>query len=225
MTATELVVSADGRVLEPTDLFRTRLPENLRDHTVWEEDFEIEPWVEGGASIFQRLHSPGSRGGRSAVPAAGGPMPDCDPSGILGTWTSTASTSRCCSRTSRCSRSTPMITSSRSRTLVCTTTGSSSGTRRTSGLAPTAPVPITDIRRRGRGDRARVAARPGSCAICCRDPPKPYYSPATSTRCGRPRRPTGARLRPHADRRREGQGPGVDDAQGRDGVGRGAGSR
>src|SRR4051812_26008668 len=45
----EFVVSADGHLLEPTDLFRTRLPKHLRDRAVWEEDFEIEPFVEGGA--------------------------------------------------------------------------------------------------------------------------------------------------------------------------------
>ncbi len=48
MTQKELVVSADGHILEPTDLFRTRLPKHLRDRGVWEEDFEIEPLVEGG---------------------------------------------------------------------------------------------------------------------------------------------------------------------------------
>ena len=55
------VVSADGHILEPTDLFRTRLPKHLRDRGVWEDDFEIEPLVEGGARIFRRLHTPGFR--------------------------------------------------------------------------------------------------------------------------------------------------------------------
>ncbi len=40
-----LVVSADGHVLEPTDLFVTRLPKHLRERGVWEDDFEIEPFV------------------------------------------------------------------------------------------------------------------------------------------------------------------------------------
>ena len=39
----DFVVSADGHLLEPTDLFRTRLPKHLRDRAVWEEDFEVEP--------------------------------------------------------------------------------------------------------------------------------------------------------------------------------------
>ena len=62
MTEKDFIVSADGHVLEPTDLFVTRLPKHLRDRAVWEEDFEIEPLVEGGARIFRRLHTPGVRG-------------------------------------------------------------------------------------------------------------------------------------------------------------------
>ncbi len=58
----DFVVSADGHILEPTDLFLTRLPKRLRDRAVWEEDFEIEPMVEGGARFFRRLHTPGFDG-------------------------------------------------------------------------------------------------------------------------------------------------------------------
>ena len=35
MTQKDFVVSADGHLLEPLDLFRTRLPENLRHMAVW----------------------------------------------------------------------------------------------------------------------------------------------------------------------------------------------
>src|SRR5580765_31136 len=56
------VVSGDDHLLEPIDLFKTRLPKHLRDRAVWEEDFEIEPWVEGGATVFRRLHTPGFEG-------------------------------------------------------------------------------------------------------------------------------------------------------------------
>ena len=62
MAHKDLVVSADGHLLEPIDLFRTRLPKHLRERGVWEEDFEIEPLVEGGARIFRRLHTPGYEG-------------------------------------------------------------------------------------------------------------------------------------------------------------------
>jgi predicted TIM-barrel fold metal-dependent hydrolase len=62
MTEKDFVVSADGHILEPTDLFLARLPKHLRDRAVWEEDFEIEPLAEGGVRDFRRLHTPGFEG-------------------------------------------------------------------------------------------------------------------------------------------------------------------
>ncbi len=77
-------MSADGHLLEPTDLFRTRLPKHLRDRAVWEEDFEIEPLVEGGARIFRQLHTPGYEGWTiSRYRQTGGRMPEGDPEHIL----------------------------------------------------------------------------------------------------------------------------------------------
>ncbi|HEY8527278.1 MAG TPA: amidohydrolase family protein [Acidimicrobiales bacterium] len=58
----DFIVSGDGHLLEPTDLFKTRLPAHLRDRAVWEEDFEVEPLVPGGARVFRRLHTPGFEG-------------------------------------------------------------------------------------------------------------------------------------------------------------------
>lgn len=58
----DFVVSADGHILEPPDLFLTRLPAHLRDRAVWEEDFEVEPLVEGGVRDFRHLHSPSFEG-------------------------------------------------------------------------------------------------------------------------------------------------------------------
>src|SRR3954470_22400970 len=79
-----LVVSADGHILEPTDLFLTRLPKQLRDRAVWEEDFEIEPLVEGGARVFRKLHTPGFEGGTiSRYRQTSGRMPEGDPELIL----------------------------------------------------------------------------------------------------------------------------------------------
>ena len=84
MTEKELVVSADGHILEPTDLFVTRLPKHLRDRGVWEDDFEIEPLVEGGARIFRRLHTPGFEGWTiSRYRQTGGRMPEGDPEMII----------------------------------------------------------------------------------------------------------------------------------------------
>ena len=81
----DFVVSGDGHLLEPTDLFRTRLPEHLRDRAVWEEDFELdEPWVEGGATTFRRLHTAGYEGWTiSRYRQTGGRTPEGDPEMIL----------------------------------------------------------------------------------------------------------------------------------------------
>jgi Amidohydrolase len=81
---TQLIVSADGHILEPTDLFKTRLPEHLRDRAVWEEDFEVEPLAEGGARHFRRLHTPGFEGWTvSRYRQSDGPIPTGEPDRIL----------------------------------------------------------------------------------------------------------------------------------------------
>ena len=80
----DFVVSGDGHLLEPIDLFRTRLPKHLRDRAVWEEDFEIEPFVEGGARVFRRLHTPGYEGWTiSRYRQTSGRTPEGDPELIL----------------------------------------------------------------------------------------------------------------------------------------------
>src|SRR5438309_8809499 len=84
MTQKDFVVSGDGHLLEPTDLFRTRLPKPLRDRAVWEEDFEVEPLVQGGARIFRQLHTPGFEGWTvSRYRQTRGRMPEGDPEMIL----------------------------------------------------------------------------------------------------------------------------------------------
>src|SRR5688500_20247740 len=84
MTQKDFVVSADGHLLEPPDLFRTRLPKHLRDRAVWEEDFEIEPLVEGGARVFRRLHTAGYEGWTiSRYRQPQGRTPEGDPELIL----------------------------------------------------------------------------------------------------------------------------------------------
>ena len=78
------VVTADGHILEPIDLFKTRMPKHLRDRAVWEEDFEIEPFVEGGARVFRRLHTSGFEGWTiSRYRKTSGRTPEGDPEIIL----------------------------------------------------------------------------------------------------------------------------------------------
>jgi predicted TIM-barrel fold metal-dependent hydrolase len=82
--ARDFVVSADGHILEPVDLFVTRLPKHLRERGVWEEDFEIEPLVEGGPRHFRRLHTPGYEGWTiSRYRETSGRIPEGDPDMIL----------------------------------------------------------------------------------------------------------------------------------------------
>ncbi len=84
MTQKDFVVSADGHLLEPVDLFKTRLPKHLRHLAVWEEEFEIEPFVEGGARVFRKLHTPGFEGWTvSRYRQTSGRTPEGDPDVIL----------------------------------------------------------------------------------------------------------------------------------------------
>ena len=84
MTTKDFVVSADGHLLEPLDLFKTRLPKDLRDMAVWEEEIEIEPFVAGGASVFRKLHTPGFEGWTvSRYRQTQGRTPEGDPEIIL----------------------------------------------------------------------------------------------------------------------------------------------
>jgi predicted TIM-barrel fold metal-dependent hydrolase len=83
MTQKDFVVSADGHLLEPIDLFKTRLPEHLRDLAVWEEEIEIEPFVEGGARVFRKLHTPGFEGWTVSRYRQSGRTPEGDPEVIL----------------------------------------------------------------------------------------------------------------------------------------------
>ena len=223
MTSSDFTVSADGHLLEPVDLFRTRLPKHLRDRGVWEEDFEIEPFVEDGARIFRRLHTPGYEGWTiSRYRQTGGRMPEGDPEHILsdmdldgvdvqvmhpnlslfGLYSDDHELSMAHARVYNdyvVERFSPYF----------------------SRLAPTAPVPITDIadavaeieRVAAGGFRADPAAGdPAAAVLLAR------LRPGVGGRAGERR----ARVHPHADRRREGERHDGHDAQGRDGV-RGAG--
>ena len=178
MTQKDFVVSADGHILEPTDLFITRLPRHLRERGVWEEDFEIEPLVEGGARAFRRLHTPGFDGWTiSRYRQTRGRMPEGDPERILedmdldgvdvqvmhpnlslfGLYSDDHELSMAHARVYNdyvIERFTPYF----------------------SRLAPTAPVPLTDV-----GEAVveieRVAAAGFRAILLPAIPPKPYWSP------------------------------------------------
>ena len=171
------VVSADGHILEPTDLFVTRLPVHLRDRGVWEEDFEIEPLVEGGARVFRRLHTPGFEGWTiSRYRQTGGRMPEGDPKLIIedlesdgvdvgvmhpnlslfGLYSDDHELSMAHARVYNdyiIERFSPYF----------------------SRLAPTAPVPITDVDD-AVAEIERVAAAGFRAILLPATPPMPYYS-------------------------------------------------
>src|SRR5436190_7463584 len=172
-----LVVSADGHILEPTDLFLTRLPRHLRDRAVWEEDFEIEPLVENGARVFRRLHTPGFEGWTiSRYRQTGGRTPEGDPETILedldldgvdvavmhpnlslfGLYSDDHELSMAHAR-------------------VYNDYVSEVFTPYFSRIAPTAPVPITDVDD-ACAEIERVAAAGFRAILLPAVPPKPYYS-------------------------------------------------
>lgn len=177
MHQNHFVFSADGHILEPTDLFITRMPKHLRDRAVWEEDFEIEPLAEGGVRDFRRLHTPSFEGWTvsrfrhyDGSPNTGDPervLDDLDHEGIdaqvmhpnlslFGLYSDDHELSMAHARVYNdyvIERFTPHF----------------------DRLAPTAPVPITDI------DDAvdeieRVSAAGFRGILLPAIPPKPYYS-------------------------------------------------
>jgi predicted TIM-barrel fold metal-dependent hydrolase len=177
MVAKEIVVSADGHILEPTDLFRTRLPKHLRERAVWEEDFEIEPLVEGGVRDFRRLHTPGFEGWTvsrfrhyDGSPNTGNPdriLEDLDLDGIdaqvmhpnlslFGLYSDDHELSMAHARVYNdyiIERFTPYF----------------------HRLRPTAPVPLTDVDE-AVAEIERVAAAGFRGILLPAIPPKPYYS-------------------------------------------------
>lgn len=83
--AKEFIVSGDSHVVEPVDLYKTRLPKNMRDQALWEEDTILdEPLVPGGHTEFRTVHTPGYEGWTvSRYRQFPGPTPDGLPESIL----------------------------------------------------------------------------------------------------------------------------------------------
>lgn len=81
----EFVVSGDSHIIEPVDLFKSRLPKQLRERALWEEEFTLdEPIVPGGHTEFKKLHTIGFDGWTiSKYRQLGGETPDGDPDHII----------------------------------------------------------------------------------------------------------------------------------------------
>jgi predicted TIM-barrel fold metal-dependent hydrolase len=80
-----VVVSGDTHIIEPSDLFKTRLPQALRSRALWEEEFTLEePIVPGGHTEFKKLHTIGFDGWTiSKYRQTGGETPDGEPEHII----------------------------------------------------------------------------------------------------------------------------------------------
>ncbi|MFD9391092.1 amidohydrolase family protein [Streptomyces sp. NPDC060000] len=78
-------MSGDSHIIEPVDLFKTRLPKHLRERALWEEEFTLdEPIVEGGHTEFKKLHTIGYDGWTiSKYRQFGGETPDGEPQHII----------------------------------------------------------------------------------------------------------------------------------------------
>ena len=221
VTQKDFVVSADGHLLEPTDLFLTRLPKHLRERGVWEEDFEIEPLVEGGARIFRRLHTPGFEGWTiSRYRQTGGRMPEGDPEQILDDMDLDGVdvqvmhpepvVVRALLRRPRALHGArPRVQRLRHRAVHAVLLAAGSDRSR-------APHRHRRCRRRDRAGRRRRIPRHPAPGGATEAVLLAGLRPGVGGGPGQRR----ARVHPHPDRRREGQRPGLDDAQGRHGVGR-----
>src|SRR3984885_12398526 len=83
--AKEFIVSGDSHVVEPVDLYKTRLPKTMRNRALWEEHTILdEPLVPGGHTEFRAVHTTGYEGWTvSRYRQFPGPTPDGLPASIL----------------------------------------------------------------------------------------------------------------------------------------------
>jgi predicted TIM-barrel fold metal-dependent hydrolase len=83
--AKEFIVSGDSHIVEPVDLFKTRLPKKMRESALWEEEFVLdEPVVPGGHTVFRTVHTPGYEGWTvSRYRQFPGPAPSWEPDAII----------------------------------------------------------------------------------------------------------------------------------------------
>jgi predicted TIM-barrel fold metal-dependent hydrolase len=176
--AKDFVVSADGHLLEPIDLFRTRLPEHLRHLAVWEEEFEIEPFVDGGARVFRKLHTPGFEGWTvSRYRQTKGRTPEGDPEIILEDMDADGVDAQVLHpNLSQFGLFTDHHEMSIAHARVYNDYVIERFTPHFHRLAPTAPIPLTDVDD-AVAEIERVAAGGFRAVLLPAIAPRPYYSP------------------------------------------------
>ena len=190
----EFVVSGDTHIIEPVDLFKTRLPKNLRDRALWEEEFTLdEPLVPGGHTEFKKLHTAGFDGWTvSKYRQFPGPTPDGDPEHILRDMdVEGVDASVMFPNLSLFVLFTDDHELSIAHARVYNDYVAERYLPYKDRMRPTAAIPLTDIDD-AVAEIERIA-RAGLGAILLPEiPPVPYWSPST-TRSGLPRRQTGHR--------------------------------
>ncbi len=124
MTQKDFVVSADGHLLEPIDLFKD--PPARATSATWRcgrRRSRSSPSSRAAPGCSASCTRPASRAGRCRATARrAGARPRAIPRSSSRTWTSTASTPRCSTRTCRSSGCSPTTTRCRSPTPASTTT-------------------------------------------------------------------------------------------------------
>ena len=140
---------------------------------MWEEDFEVEPLVEGGARVFRRLHTPGFEGWTIS---RWGRMPEGDPDVILEDVDLDGVDAQVLHpNLSLFGQYSDDHELSTAHARVYTDHVIERFAPYFSRLAPTAPIPITDVDD-GVVQIERVAAAGFRAILLPATPPKPYYS-------------------------------------------------
>ena len=175
---------------------------------VWEEEFEIEPLVEGGASVFRKLHTPGFEGWTvSRYRQTSGRTPEGDPEIILEDMDADGVDAQVLHpNLSQFGLFTDHHEMSIAHARVYNDYVMERFTPYFDRLAPTAPIPLTDI------DDAvveieRVAAGGFKAVLLPATAPRPYYRGRLRPGVGRHPGQRHERLHPHPDRWHQGQRP------------------
>ena len=158
---------------------------------MWEEEFEIEPFVEGGATVFRKLHTPGFEGWTvSRYRQTKGRTPEGDPEIILEDMDADGVDAQLLHpNLSQFGLFTDHHEMSIAHARVYNDYVIERFTPYFDRLAPTAPIPSPTSATRS--PRSSGSRRVGSGACCCPPRRRCPTTGATTTRCGRRSRTRG----------------------------------
>ena len=171
-------LGATGTSSSRSTCSRPASPSTSATVAVWEEDFEIEPFVEGGATVFRRLHTPGYEGWTvSRYRQTSGRTPEGDPElhprghgprrrRRAGDAPEPVAVRALLRRPRAVDRARPRLQRLRHRAVHAVLRPH---------LAPPRPIPLTDIDD-AVAEIERVAAAGFRAVLLPATPPRPYYS-------------------------------------------------